>query len=485
MNGKFQRFIILLIDTILIFSSFMIAYIKRHNQESLSLLFHDFGDFRNLKFFLNLHMPFFKEYMVIFLYGTVIILFCFFYFRLYSFTRNAGKLDEIAHVVQAVTFANVLIIAITFFYRNISVSRLVIINSYILTVIFLSLFRFSRRLFVEWLRLRGFGVRNVLIYGAGDGGKLVKHHLEFHSEMGYNLVGFLDDSKSMNGKEVDNKPVFGNLTNLSGVVVKKNIHDVIIAIPSAPRDKILKAVMKCEKAGVNYFILPNVYDFMTSQISINRMGTVPLMKVELEAKKSVQYIVKRTFDYIFGLFCAILFLPVYLIVAMLIKLESKGPILFSQIRIGKNGKAFKFYKFRTMINDAEKLKARLHKHNEVDGPIFKMKDDPRITKLGKILRKFSIDELPQIFNVLKGDMSFVGPRPPVPEEVKKYEGWQKTRLSVMPGITGLWQVSGRSTLTFEQMVRLDLFYIENWSFWMDFKILISTIPTVIFCKGAY
>lgn len=485
MNGKLQRFIVLLIDTGIIFSSFIFSYITRHNRESLALIFKDFGDFKNFKFFLNLHMPFFMEYMQIFMYGTIIILFCLFYFRLYSFSRNAGKLDEVAQVIQAVTFSNILIIAVTFFYRNVSVSRLVIVKSYVLTCFFLSLFRFLRRMFVEWLRHRGFGIRNVIIYGAGEGGKLVKHHIEFHTEMGYRFIGFIDDNKNLKDKEIDGKPVLGTLDSLSQIVDKYCIHDVIIAMPSAPREKILKAVLKCEKALINYFILPNVFEFLTSQISINRMGTVPLMQVNLEVKKDYQYFIKRSFDYLFAAVCAVLLLPVFIVVGILIRLESAGPVIFSQIRIGRNGRAFKFYKFRTMVHNAEKEKASLNNLNEVDGPIFKIKDDPRITRLGKFLRKLSIDELPQIYNVLVGDMSFVGPRPPIPHEVKKYEEWQKTRLSVMPGITGLWQVSGRSTLTFEQMVRLDLFYIENWSLWLDIKILLSTIPTVLFCKGAY
>jgi exopolysaccharide biosynthesis polyprenyl glycosylphosphotransferase len=195
--------------------------------------------------------------------------------------------------------------------------------------------------------------------------------------------------------------------------------------------------------------------------------------------------IKRSFDIIFSIINLIFLMPAMIIISLIIKFTSPGPILFVQNRCGLNGRIFKMYKFRTMVKDAEELKHSLSSKNEIDGPVFKMKSDPRITKIGKFLRRTSMDELPQFINVLKGEMSIIGPRPPLPQEVKKYKAWQRRRLSMRPGLTCLWQVSGRNNISFEQWMKLDLKYIDDWDLVMDFKILVKTIPAVILGNGAY
>ncbi len=194
---------------------------------------------------------------------------------------------------------------------------------------------------------------------------------------------------------------------------------------------------------------------------------------------------KRGLDIIVASIALLLFAPFFIIISLLIKLTSEGPVFFIQERCGLNGRRFPMLKFRTMVQDAEVLKANLAGMNEVSGPVFKMKNDPRVTWIGKLLRKSSLDEFPQFLNVLKGEMSVVGPRPPVPSEVKNYDSWQRRRLSMRPGITCVWQISGRSNIGFEEWMRLDLKYIDNWSFWLDLKIIAKTIPIVLLCKGAY
>ncbi|MCL4378568.1 MAG: exopolysaccharide biosynthesis polyprenyl glycosylphosphotransferase, partial [Actinobacteria bacterium] len=190
-------------------------------------------------------------------------------------------------------------------------------------------------------------------------------------------------------------------------------------------------------------------------------------------------------DYVFGSIFFLFFIPVYLVAAVLIKIDSKGPVFYKQLRLTKDGKPFYMFKFRTMYTNAEERLKELLQFNEASGPLFKMKNDPRITKVGRLLRKFSIDEVPQIINVLRGELSIVGPRPPLPKEVEQYEEWQLKRLNVKQGITGLWQISGRSELSFDEMTRLDLYYIQNWSIEMDVKIMLRTVPAVLFGKGAY
>ncbi|MBF0441583.1 MAG: sugar transferase [Oligoflexales bacterium] len=196
-------------------------------------------------------------------------------------------------------------------------------------------------------------------------------------------------------------------------------------------------------------------------------------------------LVKRIFDIVFSLAGLLMLSPLFLVIAVIIKLTSKGPVFYSQKRVGKGGRVFNFYKFRSMVVNADKIKESLKNVNEATGPVFKMKHDPRVTKIGRFIRKYSIDELPQLFNVLKNDMSLVGPRPPIPDEVKKYKGWQTKRLAIQPGITCIWQTSGRSRIGFEDWVRMDIYYIENWSLWLDIKLLFKTVKTVVTADGAY
>ncbi len=210
----------------------------------------------------------------------------------------------------------------------------------------------------------------------------------------------------------------------------------------------------------------------------------PLLEFETFSAKQWQLFFKRVIDILLSLTLLLLFSPLIIVAIIAIKLESKGPVLFSQVRSGLNGRKFKLYKFRTMVVGAEMKKRELEKMNEMDGPVFKIRHDPRITRVGAILRKTSIDEIPQLINVLKGDMSIVGPRPPLPVEVELYKMWQRRRLSLKPGLTCIWQVSGRNRIQFEKWMEMDLEYIDKWSLWLDFKILFKTVFVVLFGYGA-
>ena len=211
---------------------------------------------------------------------------------------------------------------------------------------------------------------------------------------------------------------------------------------------------------------------------------VPMIGMRRTPTSQGRLLLKRLLDLTGAVFGLLVLSPLMLVVAIIIRVDDPGPIFFSQVRSGRNGRKFRMHKFRSMVVDAEKLKAKLMAHNEMDGPVFKIKHDPRITKIGRFIRKTSIDELPQLFNVLVGEMSLVGPRPPLPSEVAQYKPWQRRRLSVKPGITGPWQVSGRNEISFEQWMEMDLAYIDNWSLWLDIKIILMTVPVVLLKKGA-
>jgi exopolysaccharide biosynthesis polyprenyl glycosylphosphotransferase len=222
-----------------------------------------------------------------------------------------------------------------------------------------------------------------------------------------------------------------------------------------------------------------------NEVNIDALNGVPLIGVKDLALTGFNLFIKRVIDVVLSLVALLIAGIPMIIIAAVIKLTSPGPVFFKQVRVGKGGEHFTCFKFRSMYKDAEERKAALLHLNEADGPIFKMKDDPRLTPVGKIIRKLSMDELPQIFNILMGDMSWVGPRPPTPDEVAKYSQWHMKRLDVTPGLTGLWQVSGRSDLSFDEMVKLDLYYAEHWSPWLDIKLMLRTIPAVVLGRGAY
>jgi exopolysaccharide biosynthesis polyprenyl glycosylphosphotransferase len=249
--------------------------------------------------------------------------------------------------------------------------------------------------------------------------------------------------------------------------------------------KILSIVHQCERHDVRARIVPDLFQLSLSRVDVDDLGGVPLLGLRESRSGGWLWWIKRGLDLAVALVGLVILSPLFLLIAALIKLDSPGPVVFSQTRIGKGGKPFTCYKFRTMRVGAEEEKEVLSDLNEAQGPLFKIRNDPRMTWMGRFLRRTSLDELPQLVNILKGEMSLVGPRPPVPEEVSQYMEWHKKRLETWPGLTGLWQVSGRSNLTFDEMCLLDIYYIENWSPALDTKIFLQTIPTIIFGNGAY
>ncbi|MFT5443740.1 MAG: exopolysaccharide biosynthesis polyprenyl glycosylphosphotransferase [Myxococcota bacterium] len=339
-------------------------------------------------------------------------------------------------------------------------------------------FRTSR-----WIRKSDRYHRNVIILGSGPRAAYVKDIIEQHPHWGNHILGFIDDEEPPGGSCVPREQVF-KISDMRGLIVDQVIDEVIVACPRSMLSTIMEAVDQCSAAGVPITLLSDLFGDFLPAPQTTRFGSLPALSFAPVHHSKIKLAIKRGMD-IFGAAVGLtLFGPVIGLAALFIKLTSPGPAFFRQVRCGFNGRHFVMYKMRTMGVDAEARRLELNEFNEMDGPVFKMTQDPRITRVGRILRRYSIDELPQFFNVLIGDMSLVGPRPPVPVEVAEYQTFERRRLSMRPGITCLWQVSGRNAIGFDGWVRLDLEYIDTWSLTRDFDILLRTLPAVVSANGA-
>ncbi len=317
---------------------------------------------------------------------------------------------------------------------------------------------------------------SVVIIGAGKRGQMVLERLVNHRELGATIVGFLDDDPALDGQGIGRARVIGTLGQLAEIIHRHVVDEVFIALPPDRVEEVRQLAAVAENEGKTVHIVADIVRPRFGQAYVVDFMGLPLLTVISTPHATLALLLKAAEDYLIAVVALIVALPLMGLVALAIKLESSGPVFFMQTRVGLHGRLFSLYKFRSMVQDAEHLRSELAPRNEADGPVFKIKADPRITRVGRWLRKTSIDELPQLVNVLKGQMSLVGPRPALPDEVAQYSPWQRRRLSMKPGITGLWQVSGRNDLPFSEWVRLDLDYIDHWSLAADIDILLRTIP---------
>jgi exopolysaccharide biosynthesis polyprenyl glycosylphosphotransferase len=344
----------------------------------------------------------------------------------------------------------------------------------------------TRRLWhrqIRAARSRGAMVARTLIVGANEeGGQLADGSLE--RQAGLAPIGLVATPKNGFRPDVE-VPVLGTLDQLPQVIADTAADCILVASTAVDAEEMRLVSKVARRAGTELRVTANLPEVLTTRLSVQPIGGVIALTLRPVRLSGAQALAKRIFDITVSGTLLILTLPLFLVIAGAIKLTSPGPVFYRQHRVGRQGRPFTLLKFRTMVQQADVMLNLLVAENESDGPLFKIRDDPRITAVGRHLRRWSLDELPQLLNVLKGNMSVVGPRPPLPDEVTKYEDWHFDRLEVRPGITGLWQVSGRSNLSFSEMVRLDLFYIENWSLAYDTFILIKTLPAVVLGRGAY
>jgi exopolysaccharide biosynthesis polyprenyl glycosylphosphotransferase len=336
---------------------------------------------------------------------------------------------------------------------------------------------------VVWRR-RAFAER-VLIVGAGTVGHTLAAKIAKHPEYRIELVGFLEDGEPMPNGLGPEVPVIGSLHELEEVISRESVNRVILAFSQARHQQFLTVARICAEHGVKVNIVPRLFEVLSSRAGVDDLEGIPLLDVAQVELSQVSMLVKRTFDLVVGGILTALCLPLFAVIGVIIKLGSPGPVFFRQERMGRNGRIFRIIKFRSMLVGAEGRREDLEPLNEYSGPMFKMKADPRVTRFGAWLRRTSLDELPQLFNVLRGSMSLVGPRPLWVEEAKQCKGWAKKRLHITPGITGLWQVMGRSDIPFDEMVKLDYFYVTGWSLSWDIRLLMETIPAVLGRRGAY
>jgi exopolysaccharide biosynthesis polyprenyl glycosylphosphotransferase len=353
-------------------------------------------------------------------------------------------------------------------------------------VVLLGLARLMRHWLLGILYRHGTLVDDVVVIGSGEVGRGVIRTLLARPDLGFRIVGYLDDGTGENNLGSGRVPHLGSYRDLRTVLQEHpSTHSVFVALPGNMNRQILAVLRVAQSQNVATQVVPDLLQMSLNRVEFNNMSGIPILGMREVRIGSTGRIVKRGMDLSVALLLSIPALIAGAVIAAAIKLDSEGPILYTGMRVGKSGKQFKMYKFRSMVADADGQKLALAAQNEADGPIFKIKDDPRLTRVGRVLRRTSLDELPQLYNVLLGQMSMVGPRPPLPEEVEEYKPWHKQRLTVIGGMTGLWQVSGRSDLTFDELCLLDIYYIENWSFALDIRILLQTVPYVLFGRGAY
>ena len=348
---------------------------------------------------------------------------------------------------------------------------------------FLCLFRWKAGSLVGVVRREFASPHYVMVVGLGDRARKLGESLEQSAKYGIRLVGFLADEA---GPPVQLSKAYEvhPLSSLNELLRRHVIDEIIFAVDSHRLADLEECFLLCDEEGVRTRVAVDFFPHVNSDIYLDRLGSAPLLTFSAAPHDEVRLLVKRVIDVILAAAALVLLLPIMFIVAMLIRLTSKGPAIFRQERCGLNGRRFVFYKFRSMCDGAEDMKASLQHLNEKE-TAFKIPDDPRLTRVGRYIRKFSIDEWPQLWNVIRGDMALVGPRPAVPQEVENYKRWQRRRLRMRPGLTCLWAISGRDNLDFETWMKLDMQYIDTWSLALDWKIILRTIPQVLLGKGAH
>jgi exopolysaccharide biosynthesis polyprenyl glycosylphosphotransferase len=444
----------------------------------------------------------FVPYAGIFYFAIVIRIAMLAYHRVYRFGGAFSYANEAIKVFKAVAVGSLLIVSWAFLFRGgfafreFSYSRGIFVLDFVLALVLLLGFHLIIRTAQAAVRRKDINLLPTLIVGTNAEAIQTIAELKERPDLGYRVVGVVAGGSATDAG-FSAAPIAGELDELPELIRRLGIQEVIITETSIDSSHLFEVMMQVgRKRRVEFRFAPSLFNLLPQKTSVEQIGVLPMVRLFREPLSDIQRFVKRMSDIAISTFAILITSPVLIAIALIVKLGSKGPILFKQERVGMDGRIFLCYKFRTMYADSDESVHRESFKKNIDGideanvgdhaePVYgKVKDDLRITASGRWLRRSSLDELPQLFNVLKGDMSIVGPRPPIPYEVEHYEIWHRKRLDMKPGITGLWQVSGRNRLKFDEMVRIDIFYIENWSLWLDLKIILLTLPAVFRGDGA-
>lgn len=370
------------------------------------------------------------------------------------------------------------------YFLQIPAADVLVVVFFIADGLVLTILRLSLLASLRYYRIRGKSNRNVIVVGTGTKAREIADRICDNRAWGLHIIGFLDYHRTGLWRYRD-KPLIGHPDGLADIISINQVDYLIIAADKVDMPLTDHAFAVGEEMGVTVCVISDFYFHPISQARPSHFLDMPTVIYTSAPHGRFPLAAKGLLDWLGGLIGLLFSLPVTLVAAVAIKLEDGGPVFFRQVRSGRNGKPFTMYKFRTMVPNAEALKEKLQTENEMSGPVFKIRNDPRITRVGAFLRKTSVDELPQFINILKGEMSLVGPRPPLPQEVAQYDRWQRRKLAVKPGLTCLWQVNGRNQIDFEDWMKLDLDYIDHWSLWLDTKILLKTVPAVFKGNGAH
>ena len=465
----FFNFILVPLDLALIVLAFISSYFYRAHAEVVSIWT-------------------FQEYFRFILYILPFWLVIFTFAGLYNYKKRQKPLDELASIIFAVSLGIMLVVAWIFLSRTFFFSRLVIIYAWIFSILFVAAGRFIMRFIQTYLYKFGVGTHKLVIIGTNEVSDLIIKEINSSRNLGYKLIGIIS-TKNNHFKE--NSNIIGSIDDFEHAISRRLVDDVILTDSNLPDKQIVNLIDYCQGRKINFKQIPNMFQVQTANVRVSSLATVPIIEFYATPLDGWGKILKRFADLFLGIISLIIFSPFIIISAIILKFDSPGPVFYKNERVGENGRKFLLYKLRTMKieyctgngyggKEAENFEKKLIKEkSQRSGPVYKVLQDPRRTKFGRFLEKTSIDELPQFFNVIIGNMSLVGPRPHQPREVEKYDKWHEKVLRIKPGITGMAQISGRSDLDFDDEARLDIYYIENWSLWMDIKIIIKTPLAII------
>ena len=484
LRRKLIRILLLLWDALLINAAFLIAYYLRYQVQKS----HNLTDQNRIFTFTP-----YEYYFILEISLTIGLLLLLWIRGAYRLRLTSSWVRQFSTILGATTTGLVVLTVYEYFFTQSpnlllsssnGASRGLIIYTWIGATALLVAGRLVISAAFGFAYRHGLRRVRLLVIGCDRLGKMLMQHLAANPQLGYQVIGFID-AQTPPVTHFGRFKLLGVMSDLEEIIRRHRVDEALIALPSHQHQQIVRSVRLCERAGAEFKLIPDLYELSLSMIDIDTLEGIPLIGIKRAAISPWHYAVKRGIDLTIAGLVLLLGSPIWLLAALAIKLDSPGPVLFKQKRLGYRGRPFRVYNFRSMRQHADNELAALRQMNEANGPLFKIREDPRRTRVGKLLRRTSIDEIPQLLNVLKGEMSLVGPRPPLPGEVEQYEAWEMGRLEVLPGITGLWQVRGRSELDFDEMVLMDLYYIENWSLRLDLHILLKTVPAVLFSRGAY